>query len=298
MFTSSASIVAMPCGHYLHKACYTRYMETAYKCPICKKSAVNMELQWRKLEQAIESQPMPREFRDTKIIIQCNDCSAKSSVRYHWLGNQCSTCDSFNTNELQLLGPGSEEVQRNTTGHQLQGIEPLPPSIQMEDPDAAPIRLQPVRSRTEPGAVPRFDSRLLPGSYFLSIQDSTSDTSVRRTSIAQNIPFSPLEMFHRVSRSLSPIRHYLIAGSDYDDEDDGTAIDDSEDVDFWGEDGGRFLSGEEEDSDEDDEDEDSDEVSEDAAESEDEDGGMAQRLDGHGHVRRELDDLDDLIGHR
>ena len=101
----------MPCGHYLHKECYNLYMETAYKCPICKKSAVCMDLQWQKLTQAIESQPMPEQFSNTRAIVQCNDCSAKSSVKYHWLGNQCGTCDSYNTNELRILnGPESEET--------------------------------------------------------------------------------------------------------------------------------------------------------------------------------------------
>ena len=101
----------MPCGHYLHKGCYNLYMQTAYKCPICKKSAVCMDLQWQKLTQAIESQPMPEQFANTRAIVQCNDCSAKSSVKYHWLGNQCGTCDSYNTNELRILnGPESEEA--------------------------------------------------------------------------------------------------------------------------------------------------------------------------------------------
>ncbi|KAF1940773.1 hypothetical protein EJ02DRAFT_405804 [Clathrospora elynae] len=111
LFTSSTAVVSMPCGHYLHKGCYNLYMETAYKCPICKKSAVCMDLQWRKLTQAIESQPMPEQFSNTRAIVQCNDCSAKSSVKYHWLGNQCGTCDSYNTNELRILnGPESEEA--------------------------------------------------------------------------------------------------------------------------------------------------------------------------------------------
>jgi hypothetical protein len=89
-------------------------METAYKCPICKKSAVKMDLQWRKLTSAIEAQPMPEQFENTRAIIQCNDCSRKSSVKYHWLGNQCDNCDSYNTNELRILnGPDSEEAANN-----------------------------------------------------------------------------------------------------------------------------------------------------------------------------------------
>jgi hypothetical protein len=101
LFTSSAAVVSMPCGHYMHKQCYTLYMETAYKCPICKKSAVKMDLQWRKLTSAIEAQPMPEQFENTRAIIQCNDCSRKSSVKYHWLGNQCDNCDSYNTTSYE-----------------------------------------------------------------------------------------------------------------------------------------------------------------------------------------------------
>jgi hypothetical protein len=78
---------------------------------MCKKSAVNMELQWQKLTQAIESQPMPEQFESTRAVIKCNDCSAKSAVKYHWLGNKCGTCDSYNTNELRIVnGPESEEL--------------------------------------------------------------------------------------------------------------------------------------------------------------------------------------------
>ncbi|KAL1600260.1 hypothetical protein SLS59_005884 [Nothophoma quercina] len=88
-----------------------RHYKRNVKCPICKKSAVKMDLQWRKLTSAIEAQPMPEQFENTRAIVQCNDCSRKSSVKYHWLGNQCENCDSYNTNELRILnGPDSEEA--------------------------------------------------------------------------------------------------------------------------------------------------------------------------------------------
>jgi hypothetical protein len=68
---------------------------------------MNMEHQFRNLDAAIEAQPMPPEFRDTQAVILCNDCSAKSSVTYHWLGLKCNVCLSYNTAQLQLLGMGS-----------------------------------------------------------------------------------------------------------------------------------------------------------------------------------------------
>ncbi|KAF2235114.1 hypothetical protein EV356DRAFT_558995 [Viridothelium virens] len=108
MFSSARSVVAMPCGHYMHSACHTKYMQTAYRCPICSRSAVNMELQWRKLDHAIDAQPMPAQFARSRVQLQCNDCSAKSVGRYHWLGNKCGVCDSYNTNELRVFEAGDE----------------------------------------------------------------------------------------------------------------------------------------------------------------------------------------------
>lgn len=103
MFTSAATVVAMKCGHYMHRACYNDYMQTSYRCPICNHSAVNMELQWRKLDHCILTQPMPESYQGTKAWIFCNDCSARTCTTFHWLGNKCVRCDSYNTNEIRLL---------------------------------------------------------------------------------------------------------------------------------------------------------------------------------------------------
>ncbi|OWY48885.1 CHY zinc finger-like protein [Alternaria alternata] len=113
---------------------------TAYKCPICKKSAVCMDLQWQKLTQAIEGQPMPEQFANTRAVVQCNDCSAKSSVKYHWLGNQCGTCDSYNTNELRILnGPESEEAANAILDADLDSGSRSPASVSSPS-SQAPLR--------------------------------------------------------------------------------------------------------------------------------------------------------------
>ncbi|KAI9804052.1 MAG: hypothetical protein M1833_000333 [Piccolia ochrophora] len=109
MFNSPLTVVFMPCGHSIHHQCYYDHMKTSYRCPICSRSIVNMETQFRNLDRAIESQPMPPQFQDTKALVYCNDCCAKSSVKYHWLGLKCSVCDSYNTAQIQILsGPDPE----------------------------------------------------------------------------------------------------------------------------------------------------------------------------------------------
>jgi len=204
----------------MHKGCYEAYMETAYKCPMCKKSAVNMELQWRKLTQAIESQPMPEQFADTRVVIQCNDCSAKSSVKYHWLGNKCNTCDSYNTNELRLLSG-------------LESDQTADESIDLSPPDSRNIA-------SSPPLRPSGEIRAA-RSYFLGAREGHDDHS--RPSSVEVAPSLSYQMLERVSRSLSPLRNYL--GRSEEDMFGATIPSDDQALDFWGADG-RFLSGEEE----------------------------------------------------
>ncbi|KAK0740993.1 zinc-ribbon-domain-containing protein, partial [Schizothecium vesticola] len=92
LFNSPKSVVFMQCGHSIHKTCFYEHMQTSYKCPLCSKSCVNMETQFRNYDMAILSQPMPPEYLDARAIISCNDCSAKSQTTYHWLGLKCSLC--------------------------------------------------------------------------------------------------------------------------------------------------------------------------------------------------------------
>ncbi|RAL09265.1 RING finger and CHY zinc finger domain-containing protein [Aspergillus homomorphus CBS 101889] len=103
MFTSPETVVFMRCGHSIHQRCLSEYSRTSYRCPICSKTITNMESTFRNLDRTIESQPMPAEFKDTKALVYCNDCSAKSVVRYHWLGLRCDLCESYNTAQIRLV---------------------------------------------------------------------------------------------------------------------------------------------------------------------------------------------------
>lgn len=76
-----------------------------------------MELQWQKLDRAIEAQPMPSQFTETKAWITCNDCAARTCTKYHWLGNKCTICDSYNTNFDKLVNsPVDQELEAVASG--------------------------------------------------------------------------------------------------------------------------------------------------------------------------------------
>ncbi|KAI5928272.1 hypothetical protein F4810DRAFT_647702 [Camillea tinctor] len=134
MFTSPKAVCFMKCGHSIHRQCFQEHMKTSYKCPICNKSLTNMESQFRNLDLAIQSQPMPPEFRDTRAVVLCNDCSAKSSTMYHWLGLKCSVCLSYNTAQLQILGLAANTTESDFGRRNAQ----LPAAAPSRHPDGPP----------------------------------------------------------------------------------------------------------------------------------------------------------------
>lgn len=107
---------------------------------------------------------MPSEFRDTKALVLCNDCSGKCTVPYHWLGLKCSICRSYNTVELQILG-GDTSVIQATASREATPSVPIPPpttappTIQQRDvptrpPPVSAISAAPPSSTTEPTVIP------------------------------------------------------------------------------------------------------------------------------------------------
>ncbi|CAK7271724.1 hypothetical protein SEPCBS119000_004751 [Sporothrix epigloea] len=105
IFTTHKKVVTMKCGHMIHDDCRAQYIKQSYKCPICNKSVENMESMFRRLDKHLEEQPMPEEYADTRAVILCNDCEAKTSTMYHWGGLRCEVCLSYNTVELMLHNP-------------------------------------------------------------------------------------------------------------------------------------------------------------------------------------------------
>ncbi|KAF9887438.1 hypothetical protein FE257_010155 [Aspergillus nanangensis] len=110
MFTSPETVVFMRCGHSIHQKCLSEHSNSSHRCPICNKTITNMETIFRNLDRAIQSQPMPSEFTDTKALVYCNDCGVKSVVKYHWLGLKCDMCESYNTAQLRLLHSGTPDI--------------------------------------------------------------------------------------------------------------------------------------------------------------------------------------------
>jgi len=66
---------------------------------------MDMTDQFRLLDHEIERQPMPRPYSSWTANISCNDCYAKSTVPFHFLGLCCPSCGSYNTVQTKIIKP-------------------------------------------------------------------------------------------------------------------------------------------------------------------------------------------------
>lgn len=141
MFDTPLSVIFMECGHPIHKSCFDQYMTTSYKCPLCNKSIVKMDALFLNLANIIKEQPMPEAWQHMRSVVLCNDCSAKCSTQYHFLGLRCQNCQSYNTVELhrspmpafdEQSDPGSEQATVQAQDTALRLAHPQTP-VQPDD---------------------------------------------------------------------------------------------------------------------------------------------------------------------
>ncbi|KAK7314573.1 hypothetical protein VNO77_33099 [Canavalia gladiata] len=101
LFTSSATVRALPCGHYMHSSCFQAYTCSHYTCPICSKSLGDMAVYFGMLDALLAAEELPEEYRDRYQDILCHDCDRKGTSRFHWLYHKCGFCGSYNTRVIK-----------------------------------------------------------------------------------------------------------------------------------------------------------------------------------------------------
>lgn len=101
LFTSSAAVRALPCGHFMHSACFQAYTCSHYTCPICSKSLGDMAVYFGMLDALLAAEELPEEYKERCQDILCNDCDRKGQSRFHWLYHKCGFCGSYNTRVIK-----------------------------------------------------------------------------------------------------------------------------------------------------------------------------------------------------
>ncbi|RYR57278.1 hypothetical protein Ahy_A05g023000 isoform B [Arachis hypogaea] len=107
LFTSSATVRALPCGHYMHSACFQAYTCSHYTCPICSKSLGDMAVYFGMLDALLATEELPEEYRSRYQDVLCNDCDRKGTSRFHWLYHKCGFCGSYNTRVIKTEATNS-----------------------------------------------------------------------------------------------------------------------------------------------------------------------------------------------
>lgn len=111
LFSSRLASHEMPCGHAIHWHCFKQLTTHDTRCPVCKKTAETseqMEQTWAAMAMGIALQPVPPDMARLVDII-CNDCEERSlNQRWHFLGVQCHSCNSFNTSIDRTVLVGQE----------------------------------------------------------------------------------------------------------------------------------------------------------------------------------------------
>ncbi|KAH9778758.1 zinc finger protein BRUTUS [Citrus sinensis] len=113
LFTSSETVRALPCGHYMHLACFQAYTCSHYTCPICSKSLGDMAIYFGMIDALLAAEELPEEYRNQVQDILCNDCEQKGAARFHWLYHKCGFCGSYNTRLIK----NDTTVTNSSTSH-------------------------------------------------------------------------------------------------------------------------------------------------------------------------------------
>mmetsp|Transcript_53999 Transcript_53999/g.61475 ORF Transcript_53999/g.61475 Transcript_53999/m.61475 type:complete len:846 (+) Transcript_53999:196-2733(+) len=101
LFNSTEPLKGLRCGHVMHLSCYTEYCRGQnYTCPLCMRCMEDMSDYFSLLDQAVRMQAMPAAYQNTICNIYCQDCEKTGQCRYHFVGQKCPLCGSYNTREM------------------------------------------------------------------------------------------------------------------------------------------------------------------------------------------------------
>ena len=101
LFNSTEPLKGLKCGHVMHLSCFTTYRRGHfYTCPLCMRSMEDMTDYFSTLDQAVQIQEMPAGFQNTVCNIYCQDCEKTGQCKYHFVGQKCPNCGSYNTREM------------------------------------------------------------------------------------------------------------------------------------------------------------------------------------------------------
>lgn len=109
LFTSDTPVKCLPCGHFMHTACFSSYTKHYYTCPLCRKSLGDFTAYFRMLDAILaEERATSEDDGKTKQKVACNDCGAETLAPFHFVYHACESCRSYNTRVIEIVRTDGE----------------------------------------------------------------------------------------------------------------------------------------------------------------------------------------------
>ena len=115
MFDTRQEIMILKCGHSMHAKCLKDYSKHDYRCPLCKKSLVDMSEQWKNLDAMRCMEILPEDFKKKRLVISCNDCEKRSDIKFSFEFRKCRHCKGYNTSEIETYETTEDVVSEEST---------------------------------------------------------------------------------------------------------------------------------------------------------------------------------------
>jgi len=129
MFTSKTDVITLKCGHMIHFKCLENSLKShEYRCPICKKSTIDMENVWNATRNMCNANNVPDEYKNWTTNIYCNDCDKNSVIKYHIIALECEHCKGFNTALQDLYKNNTSDTDSTSDADSEPEPEPEPES--------------------------------------------------------------------------------------------------------------------------------------------------------------------------
>ena len=109
LYYNNDSTMILDCDHKMHSKCLDQLINKTNRnksipcCTLCKKSVVEIKIYEKKFDKFILENPVPEFYKNWKTEILCNDCSEKSTIKFHTDFHKCMKCKSYNTSKINII---------------------------------------------------------------------------------------------------------------------------------------------------------------------------------------------------
>ena len=98
------AMIPVKCGHLYHVRCINKQIQIDYKCPLCRKSMIDLTEDTMMLDEYLGDQDesvyegIPEEIRNKKLNVLCNECVETFEAPFSpFQLYKCEKCNVYNT---------------------------------------------------------------------------------------------------------------------------------------------------------------------------------------------------------